>query len=214
LILWCVTSRKKNATWAQQTTNEHDFFPREQFLPFKVLFFVCACVSPSPLHEKKNGKKIGGRNLNATSYQKSSLFFFLQSRRFYSPAARVSVLLHTHTNNTKSILIRSDLSTITMHSSSSSSFSLSFPRALKASRKMKSRERRRITPRSKKMSNRCFVNFAANGDDDDRAMVAAEQIATSKSTIDSSKVDFAMPNRLLSSDLTTVRFSFSQSARI
>jgi len=34
-------------------------------------------------------------------------------------------------------------------------------------------------------------------------MVAAEQIATSKSTIDSSKVDFAMPNRLLSSDLTT-----------
>ena len=54
------------------------------------------------------------------------------------------------------------------------------------------------------------VNFAANGDDDDRAMVAAEQIATSKSTIDSSKVDFAMPNRLLSSDLTTVRFSFSQ----
>jgi len=79
---------------------------------------------------------------------------------------------------------------------------------------MKSRDERRITPRSKKMSNRYCVNFAANGDDDDRAMVAAEQIATSKSTIDSSKVDFAMPNRLLSSDLTTVRFSFSQSARI
>ena len=80
---------------------------------------------------------------------------------------------------------------------------------------MKSRDERRVTPRSKKMSNRCFVNFAAkNGDDDDRAMVAAEQIATSKSTIKSSKVDFAMPNRLLSSDLTTVRFSFSQSARI
>ena len=97
--------------------------------------------------------------------------------------------------------------------SSSSSFSLSFPRALKASRKTKSRERR-ITPRSKKMSNRCFVNFAANGDDDDRTMVAAEQIATSKSTIDSSKVDFAMPNRLLSSDLTTVRFSFSPKAYI
>ena len=64
------------------------------------------------------------------------------------------------------------------------------------------------------MSNRCFVNFAANGDDDDRTMVAAEQIATSKSTIDSSKVDFAMPNRLLSSDLTTVRFSFSPKAYI
>jgi len=63
------------------------------------------------------------------------------------------------------------------------------------------------------MSKRYFVNFAANGDDDDRAMVAAEQIATSKSTIDSSKVDFAMPNRLLSSALTTVRFSFSQSVR-
>ena len=125
-------------------------------------------------------------------------------------------LLHAHKQHKKQSrslshsLIRSELSAITMYSSSSFSFSLSFPRALKASRKTKSRERR-ITPRSKKMSNRCFVNFAANGDDDDRAMVAAEQIATSKSTIDSSKVDFAMPNRLLSSDLTTVRFSFSQS---
>jgi hypothetical protein len=163
---------------------------------------------------KKKREKNRWQKFERIIVPKSSLFFFLQSRRFYSPAARVSVLLHTHTNNTKSILIRSDLSTITMHSSSSSSFSLSFPRALKASRKMKSRDERRITPRSKKMSNRYCVNFAANGDDDDRAMVAAEQIATSKSTIDSSKVDFAMPNRLLSSDLTTVRFSFSQSARI
>jgi hypothetical protein len=206
----CVTSRKKerpqqqktekNATWALGTkTNKR--FP----------------VAVSPPRNAKN------------RWQKFELtppkvrYFFEEPARahFYTPA-RVSVLLHTHTHKqhkkqSRSLslsLICSDPSTITMYSSSSSSFSLSFPRALKASRKTKSRCERRITPRSKKMSNRCFVNFAANGNDDDRAMVAAEQIATSKSTIDSSKVDFAMPNRLLSSDLTTVRFSFSPKARI
>ena len=174
-------------------------------------FFLVLCALSPPLRHRKTGKKIGGR--------KSSLFFFCRAA-----GARTFIHLHgflfspthahkQHKKQSRSLshsLIRSELSAITMYSSSSFSFSLSFPRALKASRKTKSRERR-ITPRSKKMSNRCFVNFAANGDDDDRAMVAAEQIATSKSTIDSSKVDFAMPNRLLSSDLTTVRFSFSQS---
>ena len=174
-------------------------------------------ISSSP-SAPKNGKKNRWQKFELTSDQ-SSLFFFCRAA-----GARTFIHLHgflfspthahkQHKKQSRSLshsLIRSELSAITMYSSSSFSFSLSFPRALKASRKTKSRERR-ITPRSKKMSNRCFVNFAANGDDDDRAMVAAEQIATSKSTIDSSKVDFAMPNRLLSSDLTTVRFSFSQS---
>jgi len=56
MIFWCVTSRKKNATWAQQTTNEHDFFPRAAS-PLQKSFFVRFVRFAFSSTKKKTGKK-------------------------------------------------------------------------------------------------------------------------------------------------------------
>lgn len=113
------------------------------------------------------------------------------------------------------------------------SFSLSFSVSSSLSSCWRGSSSKKKTLKKKKKTNRCRQttsrNFTVaslksdeNDDDDDRTttttpvgMVVVKEEAKEK-TIESSRVDFAMPNRLLSSEnLTTVRVvSFTKASRL
>lgn len=113
------------------------------------------------------------------------------------------------------------------------SFSLSFSVSSSLSSCWRGSSSKKKTMKKKKKTNRCRQttsrNFTVaslksdeNDDDDDRTttttpvgMVVVKEEAKEK-TIESSRVDFAMPNRLLSSEnLTTVRVvSFTKASRL